>query len=348
LLLLKLPTIYVMAASKKILIIIGATGNQGSSVVDEFLKLPNRNIRCLTRKPTSSASFALSALGAEVVQPGLSDLSSLSKGFANINAIFLNTKFLGNIQGNITGEAFRRREVSQWSGFQHQSPAWKNAAIAAAGVPSLECFVYSALPPMKAHSNGSHGNGNHWDTKAMVIEYILNEQPELAEKVSLNYLCGYNTDPMLIPRFNPASGKYSFALPLAKDVRISIIDPKEPTGPFVLPLVEDEDAGTKLLAYDAKSYLTIGEIVDLWSKTSGQDVVLQSMSSWLPRLGTRSLASQWRCLCAWIHQRVWVYGWVNNFLEPSQLEKQVKTQSFEDWLKGRDRKEVLDYLSSAK
>jgi hypothetical protein len=113
----------------------------------------------------------------------------------------------------------------------------------------------------------------------MVIEYILNEQPELAEKVSLNYLCGYNTDPMLIPRFNRASGKYSFALPLAKDVRISIIDPKEPTGPFVLPLVEDEDAGTKLLAYDAKSYLTIGEIVDLWSKTSGQDVVLQSMSS---------------------------------------------------------------------
>jgi hypothetical protein len=124
-----------------------------------------------------------------------------------------------------------------------------------------------------------YGNGNHWDTNATVIEYILSEQPELAKKVSLIYLGGYNTNPILIPRFNPASVKYSFVLPLAKDVRMPIIDPKESTGPFVRALVEDEDAGTKLLAYDAKSYLTIGEIVDLCSKTSGQDAVLQSMSS---------------------------------------------------------------------
>jgi len=58
-----------------------------------------------------------------------------------------------------------------------------------------------------------------------------------------------------------------------------IIDPNESTGPFVRVLVEDKDASTKLLAYDAKSYLTFGEIIDLCSKTSGQDAVLQSMSS---------------------------------------------------------------------
>lgn len=89
---LKLPTIYVMAASKKINNIIGATGNQGSSVADEFLKA-SWNVRCLTRNPASSAPFALSALGVVAVQADLSDLSSLSKGFANINAIFLNINF---------------------------------------------------------------------------------------------------------------------------------------------------------------------------------------------------------------------------------------------------------------
>lgn len=57
------------------------------------LKLANWDVRCLTRNPTSSAPLALSALRAEAVQADLSDLSSLFKGFVNINAIFLNINF---------------------------------------------------------------------------------------------------------------------------------------------------------------------------------------------------------------------------------------------------------------
>jgi uncharacterized protein YbjT (DUF2867 family) len=68
-----------MAASKKIIVIIGATGNQASSVADELLKLANWDVRCLTRNPTSSAPLALFALGAEAVQAELSGSPLFSK-----------------------------------------------------------------------------------------------------------------------------------------------------------------------------------------------------------------------------------------------------------------------------
>jgi NmrA-like family len=333
-----------MAASKKIIAIVGATGNQGSSTAHEFLKLPTWTVRCLTRNPTSSASLALSALGAEVIQADLSDLSTLSTAFANVNAIFLNTNFWETFRAFLQANPSAGEKSASGAAFEAEVLYGKNAAIAAAGVPSLERLVYSALPPMKVHSNGKYGNGNHWDTKATVIEYIMKEQPELAKKLSLIYLGGYNTNPMLSPRFNPATGKYSFISPLAKDVRMPLINPEESTGPFVRALVEDEDAGTKLLAYD--SYLTIGETVDLWSKASGQDADYMLVA---PEILHQKFGISKEVLDApgFISEYGYMGG-VDNFIEPKQLKRQVKTQSFEDWLKGRDWKEVLDSLSSGK
>ena len=204
--------------------------------------------------------------------------------------------------------------------------------------------MYSALPPMKAHSKGKYGNGNHWDSKATVIEYILQEQPELAKKLSLIYLGAYNVNHQLSPRFNHATGRYSFVSPMAKDVRLPIIDAGESTGPVVRALIEDENVGTKLLAYD--SYKTIGEILDLWVKASGNeadyvfataDIMQQQFGISKEVLDAPGFISEYGYM-----------GGVENFIEPSQLKKKVQTKSYEDWLKGRDWKEVLEALKSRK
>jgi hypothetical protein len=333
-----------MFSPKKIIAVVGATGNQGSSVAHEFLKLPNWHVRCLTRNPSSSASLALSALGAEVIQADLSDLASLSKAFANASAIFLNTNFWETYRALPETPVDGGKSASEVA-FETEVLHGRHAAIAAAAVPSLERLVYSSLPPMKAHSRGKYGNGNHWDTKATVIEYILKEQPELAKILSLIYLGGYNTNPMLTPRFNPASRKYMFVLPLAKEVRMPVIGPKESTGPFVRALVEDEDAGTKLLAYDTNSYLTIGEIVDLWFKASGKDaehvfvtaeVMHQQFGISKEVLDAPGFISEYGYL-----------GGVDNFIEPYQLKTKVQTKSFEEWLKERDWEEVFESSNSA-
>ena len=86
-----------MTSNKKITVVVGATGNQGSSVAHTFLDSPQWHVRCVTRNPSSSASQALKDLGAEVVQGNLSDLSSLALAFKDANAIFVNTDFMKHI-----------------------------------------------------------------------------------------------------------------------------------------------------------------------------------------------------------------------------------------------------------
>ncbi|KAE8450585.1 hypothetical protein EG329_005929 [Mollisiaceae sp. DMI_Dod_QoI] len=332
-----------MASTKKTIVVVGATGNQGSSVAHTFLNLPDWHVRCLTRNPSSSASLALTALGAEVVQADLSDATSLSQAFANANAIFVNTDFWETYRKGMATNPEAAHSHSE-AAFEKELLHGKNAAHAAAAVPSLERFIYSILPSMRKGSNGKYPDSYHWEAKAAVAEYILNEEPELAKKSSFIYLGAYNANPMLSPRIDPASGKYTFVLPLKKGVRMPIIDPRVSTGPFVQALIENEDPGTKLLAYD--SYLTMGEIADVWSKASGKeaDYVEVSVEFMHEKLGVPKEVLE----APGFISDFGYMGGVHGFIEPSQLKKKVQTKSFEDWQKERDWKAVLEALNPAK
>lgn len=68
--------------SPKLVVVIGATGKQGGSVVDALLKNPESySVRAVTRNPNSDKSCALAARGAEVVAGNLDDYNSLLKAF---------------------------------------------------------------------------------------------------------------------------------------------------------------------------------------------------------------------------------------------------------------------------
>jgi len=54
---------------------------------------------------------------------------------------------------------------------------------------------------------------------------------------------------------------------LKKDLGFPTIDAAKSTGLFVRALVETEEPGTKLLAYDSRP--TIEELVAIWSRASG-------------------------------------------------------------------------------
>jgi uncharacterized protein YbjT (DUF2867 family) len=61
--------------------VMGATGAQGSSVVDHALKAGVYKVRAVTRNPNSEKAKALAAKGAEVVQADVNDEESLVKAF---------------------------------------------------------------------------------------------------------------------------------------------------------------------------------------------------------------------------------------------------------------------------
>ena len=92
--------------------------------------------------------------------------------------------------------------------------------------------------------------------------------PELAKKASYIYIGAYSSNAFLFPQRNKVTGEYCLTLPAPKETKFPITDAEKSTGPFVRALVEDEPAGTKLLAYD--SNLTIAEAIDVWSEATGK------------------------------------------------------------------------------
>ena len=335
-----------MAASKqKTIVVVGATGNQGSSVAHTFLNLPHWKVRATTRNPSSPAAQALAARGAEVVQMDLSDISSVSKAFQGAHAVFLNTDFwttykplVAAITANASNLKQEQPDPSEVA-FQTEVSHGKNAAQAAAKVPTLERLVYSALPPMKKLSGGKYSNSYHWESKAAIVEYIENELPDLAKKTSFIYLGAYNTNPLLSPRLNPLDAKYEYVMPLTKDSKMPIVDPKESTGPFVRALIEDEQPGIKFLAYDADSYLTMQEIADVWSRASGKEVSLVEVT-------VEFMHQKFGLPMELLEAPAFIvesgYTGSMKVTEPGELTTKVQTKSYEEWMKGRDWKAILE------
>ncbi|KAF9056758.1 NmrA family protein [Rhodocollybia butyracea] len=79
----------------KLIVVTGATGQQGSSVINFLLKEPSGtfSIRAVTRNPQSAAAQALSAKGIDVVQADLSSLAQVTAVFTGAWGVFGLTQF---------------------------------------------------------------------------------------------------------------------------------------------------------------------------------------------------------------------------------------------------------------
>ncbi|OTA04479.1 hypothetical protein A9Z42_0050580 [Trichoderma parareesei] len=212
--------------SPRTVVVVGATGLQGGSVVDEFLKYPDEyRVRGLTRNVSKPAALALSAKGVDVQAADL-DLGheALEKVFAGANIIFALTDFWASGSKVV--------EVAQG----------KALADAAARIPTLEHFVWSALPDPMELSRGRLYHVHHWKSKADVTEYIKTQKPELWEKMTTILFPNYFENSLTYPqRYLPRqiSGKLVREFPLSADTilpNVAITD----TGKLVRAVVEDK------------------------------------------------------------------------------------------------------------
>ncbi|KAJ5754920.1 hypothetical protein N7533_004463 [Penicillium manginii] len=323
-------------SAQKTITIVGATGTQGASVARTFLELPNWQVRCLTRHPTSEKAIELEKRGAELVQGDLEDEASLQRAFDNVHAVFLNTDFwipfrkamaLGKDAVTSSQEAY---EIEVMHG--------KNAAKVAASIPTLERFIYSALGPMKKASNGKYPSSYHWETKASIVDYIEGHQLELARKTSYVYIGAYITNAFLYPKFDPESESYVSILPTGKETRFPIINVPRSTGPFVRALVVDEEPRTRLLAYD--DYLSVGEVGAIWTRTLGKEVKLIQLTMEAMSAKT-GVPVEILMGAAYLGEYSYCAG-VSNVIEPIHLKTPIETQTFETWLKEQDAMELLE------
>jgi hypothetical protein len=117
-----------------------------------------------------------------------------------------------------------------------------------------------------------------------------------------------------------------------------IIEAAGSTGGFVRELVVTEPAGTKLLAYDRDSFLSLDQVVEIWKKRTGEKAELVTVTI---EYINREYGLPTEVLEAPLFIEEFGYmGGVERFIEPGQLKNAVPTKSFEEWLRGRDWKEL--------
>lgn len=182
-----------MSSEKPLLVVLGATGNQGGSVISYFLSLSPSPyaLRGITRNPSSPKSISLASLGVEVVAADIDNPSSLDAAFKGASVIFSVTNFWqsfadpslrerASASGQIIGVVSKENEAQQN----------RNIIDAAAKVSTLERFIFSSMPNTNKLSGGKYAHVYHFDGKAIAEEYGRSAHPKLWEKTSVLY-AGY-------------------------------------------------------------------------------------------------------------------------------------------------------------
>jgi uncharacterized protein YbjT (DUF2867 family) len=149
-----------MDKSKDIILVTGATGNQGGAVARHLLR-SGYKVKALTRKPDSDKTGILKALGAELVQGDLDDEKSLERALSGVWGVFSvqNTWEAGvereEEQGKRLAELARKKGVTHFVyssvGSAHRNtgiPHFENKWRIEQTVRSLKFPSYTVLRPV--------------------------------------------------------------------------------------------------------------------------------------------------------------------------------------------------------
>ncbi|KAJ7252349.1 NAD(P)-binding protein [Mycena haematopus] len=142
-----------------IITIFGATGTQGSAVLNTVLAHGKYTPRAVSRSLDSARSKALIARGVEVVKGNLFDKESLKNAMRGSVAVFGVTNFWD--PEVFPADSDGRNEIIQG----------KNLVDAAKEV-GVRFFIWSSLPNATKESNGTFTTIYHLDNKAIIEDYL--------------------------------------------------------------------------------------------------------------------------------------------------------------------------------
>ena len=119
-----------------------------------------------------------------MVKGELDDVDSLQAAFKGAHAIFGVTDYWGPFLDPANTAKVKPEQTINEYCYELEVQRGKNIALAAAGVDTLERFVFSSLSDAKKWSKGKYTRVYHFESKAKVVEYIMDELPELDKKTS--------------------------------------------------------------------------------------------------------------------------------------------------------------------
>ncbi|KAF2229008.1 putative hscarg dehydrogenase [Viridothelium virens] len=265
----------------KLIVVVGVTGAQGSSVAHTFLRLPGWRVRGITRNPSGLVAQALATEGVELIKADLDDKHSLSPAFEDANVIFSNTDFFLPFQNAMGSKEITGGRTIYEYAYDTEVAQGTNIAEAASSptvLKTLERFIYSSLSEARKWSGGKYKHVYHFDSKAETIRNIQSRFPAVAERMSFvqigHYVTNWKNFPALAPQ-KQSDGSFILARPSPPETPVPFVVPHQDTGPFVKALV-DLPPGTHL--WGVSELMTFPEWAKTWGDTLGHKIEFKQVS----------------------------------------------------------------------
>ncbi|KAH8658222.1 hypothetical protein BX600DRAFT_468809 [Xylariales sp. PMI_506] len=242
----------------KILAVFGATGIQGSSVINHVLNDPELSqqykIRAIVRDLSSDKAKNLQGK-VELVQGDMSDPSSLGPALAGAHTVFAMTT------PSFSPDAL---EVEYAAG-----KAIADAAVA----QGVEYLIFSTLPATTELSEGKYTHVTPFDAKAKVEKYIRG-LPIRSAFVSLAfYMENFQNQPYLSPKLAADGTTWELCRPVSAKTRAPFINAVADVGKFVGAILAEPEVYEGKVFCAAEGHYTFEEIAAILSKSTGKTVV---------------------------------------------------------------------------
>ncbi|MCJ1394923.1 hypothetical protein MMC18_007803 [Xylographa bjoerkii] len=246
----------------KILAVFGATGQQGSSVVNYVLNDPELSqkykIRAITRYVNSEKAKQLKEK-VEVVQGDVLNRASLEIALTGVHTVFA-----------MTTPSFGP------DGFEVEYNSGKTIADVAVE-KGAEYIIFSTLPAVKEISGGKYTKVTPFDAKAKVEQHIRGLPIKSAFYFPGYFMENFQSQTFFAPRQAP-DGTWVMAYHISPKTKFPLIDAVGDTGKFVGAILAEPDKYEGKTFCAATALYSLKEIVAIMSKATGKTVVYKQIS----------------------------------------------------------------------
>jgi len=247
--------------AKQLLVVFGATGNQGGSVANAVFdntELSQRySVRAITRSIDNPKAQALKSRGAELVAADLDDPSSLPAALKGADFVYA-----------VTSTDYER-------GPRVTETRQAKALVDEAVKQGVKYIIWSTLSSPAKISDGKLKNAEHFDVKAEIEDYIRGLPVKSAFFAPGSFMQNFFTNQMPRPSYTN-DGSFMLANLLAPTTKVPLIDITN-TGAWVAAiLAEPEKYEGKVLAASEGLY-TMEEVVQIMSKVTGKTVTYSQL-----------------------------------------------------------------------
>lgn len=238
-----------------LLVVFGATGHQGISVVNTVTTDPELckryKVRCVTRDPSKPAAQSLSEKGVEVVQGDFDHESSIEAALDGAHTVFLMT----------------RTTIQHPEGVALEMRQGKHVADAAVSA-GAQYLIYSSEYSATGISGGKYPVA-HFDVKHEVEQYIRGLPIQSAFVAPGSFM--QNFEDMFAPR-PVGDGSYAICNIHTPETMFPWIDAEGDMGKFVASVLAEPDRFEGQVLAVASEIRSLEYVVQVMSKVTGKTI----------------------------------------------------------------------------